>query len=223
MRAARYAGRLGFTLEPATERAARASAPALDIASARVAGELRRLLEEEDAAAGLRSLGGLGVPWVADPAALAAVDAAHARPGAPDVPRWAARLGASVAPDAADRAALPGWAVATARALRDGMAAARALRDGAPPSEADRTLLALRPPSVLGALAVGGPAVLGWWERDRHRGPAIDGADLVAAGVAPGPAIGRALAAVRAAVIDGTVGGRDEQLALALRLAREQP
>jgi len=136
------------------------------------------------------------------------------------VPRWAARLGASVAPDAADRAALPGWAVATARALRDGMAAARALRDGAPPSEADRTLLALRPPSVLGALAVGGPAVLGWWERDRHRGPAIDGADLVAAGVAPGPVIGRALAAVRAAVIDGTVGGRDEQLALALRLAR---
>ncbi len=36
----------------------------------------------------------------------------------------------------------------------------------------------------------------------------------------PGPAIGRALAEVRAAVLDGRVGGHDEQLALALRIAR---
>jgi hypothetical protein len=49
----------------------------------------------------------------------------------------------------------------------------------------------------------------------------VRGSDLVRAGVAPGPAIGRALAAVRAAVLDGAVGGPDEQLALALRVAAE--
>ena len=42
-------------------------------------------------------------------------------------------------------------------------------------------------------------------------------------GVPPGPAIGRALAEVREAVLDGRVGdGHDEQLALALRIARER-
>ena len=38
-----------------------------------------------------------------------------------------------------------------------------------------------------------------WWSGDRDRDAAVRGADLVAAGVPPGPAIGRALAAVRAA------------------------
>ncbi len=42
----------------------------------------------------------------------------------------------------------------------------------------------------------------------------------MAAGVAPGPAIGRALDEVRAALLDGRVGGPAEQLALALRVAR---
>src|SRR5690606_36028072 len=45
-RAARYAARLGFALEAATEAAARAEAPRLDPGSARVGEELRRLLEE---------------------------------------------------------------------------------------------------------------------------------------------------------------------------------
>ena len=49
VRAARYAGRLGFSLEPETEVAARAAASGLDPGSARVAGELRRLLDEPEA------------------------------------------------------------------------------------------------------------------------------------------------------------------------------
>jgi hypothetical protein len=43
----------------------------------------------------------------------------------------------------------------------------------------------------------------------------------VAEGVPPGPAIGRALAAVRAAVLDGPIEhDRDAQLDFALRIAR---
>ena len=48
----------------------------------------------------------------------------------------------------------------------------------------------------------------------------MTGADLVAAGVPPGPAIGRALRALRAATLDGRVEGHEAELALALREAR---
>ena len=49
--------------------------------------------------------------------------------------------------------------------------------------------------------------------------PAVRGADLIAAGVPPGPAIGRALARTRDAVAKGRLA-RDEALAFALRTAR---
>ena len=218
MRAARYAARLGFSLEPGTDAAARAAAPSLDIGSARVAGELRRLLEEPEAVEALRVLALLGVPWIGEYTGIPAVDAALGLPQAPDVPPWAARLGVAVTPSAAERAALPGWAVATARELRRGMAAAGALGEATRASAADRALRSLRPAAVLGALTVGGPVVGRWWERDRDRAIAIDGSDLVRAGVAPGPAIGRALTEVRAALLDGEVAEAfDDQLALALR------
>lgn len=47
--------------------------------------------------------------------------------------------------------------------------------------------------------------------------PLVTGADLLAAGVAEGPAIGAALARVRALQLDGAVTTRDEALAAALR------
>jgi tRNA nucleotidyltransferase (CCA-adding enzyme) len=222
VRAARYASRLGFTLEPGTRSAAAAAAPALDLGSARVAGEVRRLLEEADPIPGLRMLADLGVPWIADPSAIASIDATHDDHPELAVPQWAARLAVAVRPGAAERAALPGWAVAAAREVHRGMAAAHALPADASRSEADRVLAALRPPGTLGALATGAPAARRWWREDRDRRPAIDGSDLVAAGVAPGPAIGRALAAVRAALLDGSIErDREVQLNLALRIARE--
>ncbi|HTI35719.1 MAG TPA: hypothetical protein VL422_18730 [Miltoncostaea sp.] len=222
VRVARYAARLGFSVEPSTEAAARAAAPALDPANSRVAGEVRRVLEE-DAAGALRLLADLGVPWVGDPSALAVIDGALAEHGIPDVAPWAARLAAAVAPDAAEIAALPGWAVATARELRRGAEVATAIHEGAAPSAWDRALAALRPAGVVGALATGRPEVARWWRNDRLRRAEIDGSDLVRAGIAPGPAIGRALAAVRAAILDGGVATRDSQLDLALRVAREEP
>ena len=222
VRAARYAARLGFALAPGTEAAARAAAPALDLGSARVASELGRLLEEPSAAGALALLGRLGVPWVtSDPhAALGALDAAAARPDAPDLPRWALRLGGGVEAGALEGAALPGWARALGREVGAGGALAERLRSAAAPSEVDALLRASPPATAVGALAAGAGAVAGWWSGDRAREPAVRGADLVRAGVPPGPEIGRALAAVRAAVLDGRVGGADEQLAMALRLAR---
>jgi tRNA nucleotidyltransferase (CCA-adding enzyme) len=224
VRAARYAARLAFALAPDTEAAGRDAAPVLDIGSARVASELRRLLEEPAAAGALALLGRLGVPWVTPDrhASLAALDAAASRSDAPDLPRWALRLGAGVEAGAVEAAALPGWARALAREVAAGAALAERLRSATAPSEVDALLRASPPATAVGALAAGAEAVARWWSGDRVREPAVRGADLVRAGVPPGPEIGRALAAVRAAVLDGRVGGADEQLAMALRLARER-
>lgn len=223
VRAARYAARLGFVLAPATDDEARQVAPALDAASSRVAEELRRLLGEPRAAAALELLAGLGVPWVAPRprAGMDALDRALARAGAPPLPAWAVRLGAAVTSEAADGAALPGWARAVAAEVRAGGTLAARLEGAAAPSAVDRLLRATPPATALAALAAGADAVATWWQGDRDREPAVRGADLVAAGVAPGPAIGRALEEVRAALLDGRVGGPDEQLALALRVAGE--
>jgi tRNA nucleotidyltransferase (CCA-adding enzyme) len=226
VRAARYAARLGFMLDGETSSAAREAAPGLDPASARVADELRRLVAEPTAASGLALLGSLGVPWLSGPGGgglrerFAAIDAALARPGAPPVPAWPLRLGAALDPETLSRTAIPGWARALGAEERGGEELAARLAPGAPPSEVDRILRAAPPAAAVGALAGGAEAVAGWWARDRDREPAVRGADLVRAGVPPGPAIGRALAEVRAAVLDGRVGGADEQLALALRAAR---
>lgn len=229
VRAARYAARLGFELAPDTERAARAAAPALDPGSARVADELRRLLEGAGAAAGLERLRALGVPWLAPPppgglaGRLAALDAALARPGAPGLPAWPLRMGEALAPETASRVAVPGWARGLASEAGEGAALAGRLARAARPSEVDRVLRAAPPAAAVAALAGGAEAVAAWWGGDRDREPAVRGADLVRAGVAPGPAIGRALAEVRDALLDGRVGDRDEQLALALRVARGGP
>ena len=195
-------------------------APALDLRSTRVAGEVRRLLEEEEPEMALRILDWLGVPW-ASGSHVRPVDDAVAHPAAPEVPRWAARLGAVVGGRFLERAALPGWAIATAQEWRQGARLARALQAVSRPSEVDRILRAAPPATQAGALAAGADVVERWWERDRDRRADIDGSDLVAAGIAPGPAIGRALAAVRAAVLDGAIENRESQLQLALRVARE--
>jgi len=229
VRAARYAERLGFELASETELAARAAAPALDPGSARVADELRRLLDGPRAAAGVELLRALGVPWLAPRpfgglvVRFDALDSALARPGAPAVPAWPLRMGEALPPEAVARAAVPGWARGLALEVGQGMELAGRLARAARPSELDRILRAAPPAAAVAALAEGAEAVAAWWADDRDRHPAIRGADLVEAGVPPGPAIGRALAEVRDALLDGRVGDRDEQLAMALRVARGGP
>jgi tRNA nucleotidyltransferase (CCA-adding enzyme) len=227
VRAARYAARLGFMLDGETASAAREAAPALDSGSARVADELARLAGEATAASALALLGSLGVPWLSGPRdsglreRFAAIDDALGQPGAPDLPAWPLYLGEALEPEALAGSALPGWARALGAECRAGTELAERLRPGVAPSEVDRLLRAAPPAAAVGALARGAEAVARWWAHDRDRGTAVRGADLVREGVAPGPAIGRALAEVRAAVLDGRAGGPEEQLALALRVARE--
>jgi tRNA nucleotidyltransferase (CCA-adding enzyme) len=59
-----------------------------------------------------------------------------------------------------------------------------------------------------------------WLEDLRHVRLEIDGNDLLAAGLEPGPAVGAGLAAARAAKLDGCAEGRDAELAAALKAAR---
>jgi hypothetical protein len=58
-----------------------------------------------------------------------------------------------------------------------------------------------------------------WAAEDRGRPLPVDGRDLLAAGL-DGPAVGRALARIRLALLDGELASREEALALAAELAR---
>lgn len=64
--------------------------------------------------------------------------------------------------------------------------------------------------------------IVRWAAEDRARRPPVSGNDLEDIGLA-GPAVGRALAAIRSAYLDGAVANREEGLALARELARARP
>ena len=91
------------------------------------------------------------------------------------------------------------------------------------PSEV-RHLVLGRPPEQL-AVAAGlgaGEPVRRWMEEWSRVGLAVDGGDLIAAGLEEGPQIGAALDAAWSAALDEGVDDRDGQLAAALRAARAQ-
>jgi len=88
-------------------------------------------------------------------------------------------------------------------------------------------LLALARADALGAS--GDVALVDWVEARRAEWgvaeisppPLLRGEDVLALGVRPGPRVGRILAAVREAQLDGTIGEREEALSLARGLAAE--
>ncbi len=86
-----------------------------------------------------------------------------------------------------------------------------------------RELLAREPPEALAlALALGAPAepIARYADVLRFVRLSIDGDDLLSAGVQPSPALGRALAETLRRKLDGQVADRDEELRVALALAR---
>lgn len=220
VRAARYAARLGFRLDSDTEAAARAAAPDLDPHSSRVGEEFKRLLGEPAAEDGLSLLRSFGVPWLDVPQIpFAAVHATLASPGAPAVAAWAIALGLAVHPSWIDRVAVDGWARGVATEARQGAELVTTLATRTRQSEIDAALRRAKPAAAVVAAARGAEVVGEWWAGIRDRTIAIGGEDLVAAGVRPGPPLGRALAGVRAAVLDGEIDDdRDAQLTFALRL-----
>jgi tRNA nucleotidyltransferase (CCA-adding enzyme) len=237
LRAVRYAVRLGFALDPETERLAReaAAADALStVSGARIRDELMDLLGELDAAAGIKRMRELEIHTALHPELDPDPDlVASAALGATAIgaDRAIAAL-AALTEEAPEKLDL--WLGDLHLAAEERDAAARAARV-APKIEAAlrerehspselRALLGREPLEALAlAMALSAPSepILRWVSELRPVALEISGADLLAAGVPEGPAVGHALDETLNRKLDGLVSGRDEELETALLLARE--
>jgi tRNA nucleotidyltransferase (CCA-adding enzyme) len=236
LRAVRYETRLGFHMDEDSERATRVAVAedALStVSGARVRDELMDLLAEHEAPAAVERLRELGLDRALhpalepDPELVASASLGAAAIGAD---RGIASLAALVA---GDIARLDPWVAGLQLDARERDAVARAARV-APhivqelrerehvPSEL-RDLLGDEPPEALAlALALGAPSepILRWATDLSGVRLEIGGADLLAAGIPEGPAVGRALDETLRRKLDGLVRGRDDELRTALELAR---
>ncbi|MEA2373861.1 MAG: hypothetical protein QOD53_324, partial [Thermoleophilaceae bacterium] len=232
----RYETRLGFAMDDQTERLAREaiSAGALSTVSGqRVRDELLDLLGEPEAPAGLARTASLGIDRAlnpaleADPELAAAAALGSAETGADP------RLAVLAALISRDPDALESWVESLSlgrgdrgsvmAAARQGPGLVRALSADPPPS-AVHALLRCEPAETLAvALAHGAPAepILRFLADLQDVRLEVTGDDLVAAGLPSSPAIGRALDETLRRKLDGEVSGREDELALALRIARE--
>jgi tRNA nucleotidyltransferase (CCA-adding enzyme) len=239
LRLARYAGRLDFAVEAHTRALARAAVAARapdTVSGARLGAELRLLAAQGDPLGGFRVLAELGIDEAIAPrfgirsddrVQLARRAVALLPPdGEPaDLVLAVATLDVPDGERAAllDRLTFPaGRRDRIAAAARRSPELAQQLGAATEPSEIAAAIGAAAPELVAlaGALGAEGPARR-WLDALRHVRLEIDGDDLLAAGLTPGPAVGAGLAAARAARLDGRVRGRDEELVEALRAARE--
>jgi tRNA nucleotidyltransferase (CCA-adding enzyme) len=203
LRAARYAARFGFSLEPETEALLR-KADLGTVSADRRDAELLRMAAEPEAVRGFTLLSEWGL--------------AEPRPG-----------GLQLAAEVAMLLSSPSWL--------DFVEAAPAMLAAAlGPVGGEEELARLSPasPSAAVAAASGRDSVelvlaraLGakWLDRYllewRSVVLEIDGADLLEAGVAEGPAVGRGLDEALRQKLDGAVEGREQELQVALRAAGE--
>jgi tRNA nucleotidyltransferase (CCA-adding enzyme) len=215
-RLVRYAVRLGFTPEPATDRLAYEAVQrgALEtVSSDRLGAELRLALGEPDPLAVLHAAQNLGV-----------VQGLHLDPAL--VTRALALLPAGSRGDLMILGAvMPGeeWArpygftAAEQRILERCVALAPVAE--ARPSEVVAALRGEPVEAVAVAGARGDAEIASRYLHEwRHVALQIDGHDLLAAGVSEGPELGSRLAAVLARRLDGELGeGRDAELAAALQ------
>ena len=202
IRAARYAARLGLTLEPETERLLRATDLGT-VSEDRRGAEQARLAAEPSGPAGLRLLAEWGLveprPGGAELAATVA-ELLGDEPWREEAPHAEAVLVAALGP--------PG--------REEELAAARPAR----PSEGYELASGRDPVELVLARALGAEWLDSYLREWRSVALEIDGGALLEAGVPEGPALGRALRAARRAALDGEAGDRDEQLAVALAAAR---
>jgi len=235
LRLVRYSSRLGFAVEPGTrELVGQAlTAGAVDtVTRTRLGNELRLLAAEPDPVVALDGLRELGVDqalhpefWLRDADLARRALALLPSDGRPD------RLALAAAAMHIDADELAEWldAMAFEAPDRDVIVAAasqapsiaRALAKATRPSQIARA--AAGAPAELVALAGAvGPseAATEWLSHLRSVRLEIDGADLLAAGIAQGPGLGRALRGTLEAKLDGRVSGREDERALALKLAR---
>lgn len=247
-RAVRFETRLGFRMDRHTEELARAAVAgrALEsITGERIRAELFHLFGEPNPVGSLRRLEELGVLETLAPglkldlAVLGRVESAvgwvgrraGSRPDRRVV--YLAAICTRLAPEEADCLVRDRLRVPTPKADQVRLTLCRA-----PELRAQLTAPDLRPSRLYEALCdlpletlaylralADEEAVAAHLEefltRLRHVRPQITGADLIARGHRPGPAIGAALRAVLEARLDGTARTREEELALAERWLRE--
>jgi tRNA nucleotidyltransferase (CCA-adding enzyme) len=232
LRLARYGVRLGFEVEAHTAQLARAAVEdgmVATVSGQRMGAELRLALREPDPLATLDRVGALGVDRAIHPEL--GLDRALAE-------RALALLGEEGHPDRVVLAAfahgdeLPGLLTRlgfTTREARPAIALATELPGVA------RELAGVERPSDIAALLGGrsveevalvgalGPEaqVRRWLDELRHVRLEIDGADLLAAGIPEGPALGYGLLRALAAKLEGQARTREEELAAAVLAARE--
>lgn len=201
LRAARYASRFGFGLEPGTELLLR-EADLGTVSADRREAELLRLAREPRAGRGFALLGEWGLLELRPGASRlleAVVELLEKEPWGGLAPRDRALLAAALGPPggeealARERPERPSEAVSLARG-RDGV-----------------ELLLAR---ALGAEWL--DSYLGEW---RDVALEIDGDDLIAAGLTQGPALGRGLEEALRRKLDGEISGREAELAVALDAA----
>jgi tRNA nucleotidyltransferase (CCA-adding enzyme) len=201
LRAARYASRFGFGLEPETEALLR-GADLGSVSADRRDAELLRLAAEDKAPRafqlaeewGLVQLCDGGLELAERAAALLAED-----PWRGFVPR--------------DRALFV--------AALDARGGEEELAQRQPsPSEGVALAASHSPLELLIARALGADWLDRYLSEWRHVALEIDGEDLIAAGVPQGPAIGRGLDEALRRKLEGEVAGREQELELALEVAR---
>jgi tRNA nucleotidyltransferase (CCA-adding enzyme) len=204
IRAARYAARLGFDLEPETEALLRA-ADLETVSADRRRAELLRLAGEATAPRGFALLREWGLLTAREAEGDLVAQVAELVARSP----WAERMPPS------DRArAVLAAALGPAGHERE-LAAARPRR----PSQAVELARGHDPIELVLARALGAEWLDEYLESWSAVTLEIDGADLIAAGVPQGPALGRGLAAALRAKLDGEIDGREQELATALGAA----
>jgi len=202
IRAARYAARFGFELEPETAELLRRADIGAVSADRRDA-ELLRLAAERRAVRAFELLDEWGIVGLADGGIelAARVDELLEHEPWRDISRDRALFAAAL----------------------DSLSDEKALAGRRPerPSEAVALATGRVPLELLLARALGGEWLDEYMGKWRGIELEIDGEDLIAAGIPQGPALGRGLKEALRRKLDGELdGGREEELAVALKVAR---
>lgn len=201
IRAARYASRFGFALEPGTEELLRRT-DLTTVSADRRRAELERLAAEERAREGFELLAAWGVIDLR-PEGLRLMGAVEDLLTAPHwaeaVPRERALVAAALGPPGAEEVLASMWM----------------------PKPGEGVELAERrdPVELILARAMGADWLDQYLIAWRRIELEIDGEDLLAAGIEQGPAIGRGLRAARHRKLEGEISGREEELKTALAAA----
>ena len=201
IRAARYASRYGFTLEPETDRLLR-EADLATVSADRRRAELERLAAEPTGVVGLGLLAGWGVIDLREGGVelmKSVEDLLRAPHWAELVPREQALIAAALGPEGTEEVLASMWA----------------------PNPGEGVEVAERrdPVELIIARAMGASWLDQYLTIWRDIQLEIDGGDLIAKGIPQGPAVGKGLRAARLRKLEGEISGREEELATALAAA----